>query len=158
MMEKDLLNELWMFIAQTSSTRETLLSHLKFGKKVSLLNYLVSNGFVVEVEGRLSIPVEVSIEWLSEAVIAGLNLNYIEQYISISPELKKSTMEMLLIKNFNKRQEPFEKVKNDKWVFLLNDVNVLVKKYKFDSEFELELDVLKRFKKVLETKIKNGER
>lgn len=157
-MEKDLLNELWMFIAQTSSTRETLLSHLKFGKKVSLLNYLVSNGFVVEVEGRLSIPVEVSIEWLSEAVIAGLNLNYIEQYISISPELKKSTMEMLLIKNFNKRQEPFEKVKNDKWVFLLNDVNVLVKKYKFDSEFELELDVLKRFKKVLETKIKNGER
>lgn len=158
MMEKDLLNELWMFIAQTSSTRETLLSHLKFGKKVSLLNYLLSNGFVVEVEGKLSIPVEVSIEWLSEAVIAGLNLNYIEQYISISPELKKSTMEMLLIKNFNKRQEPFEKVKNDKWVFLLNDVNVLVKKYKFDSEFELELDVLKRFKKVLETKIKNGER
>lgn len=158
MMEKDLLNELWMFIAQTSSTRETLLSHLKFGKKVSLLNYLVSNGFVIEVEGKLSIPVEVSIEWLSEAVIARLNLNYIEQYISISPELKKSTMEMLLIKNFNKRQEPFEKVKNDKWVFLLNDVNVLVKKYKFDSEFELELDVLKRFKKVLETKIKNGER
>lgn len=172
-MNKELLNDIWLLLAQNSclSLKDLHSSFVLSEDEVNRMLNLMKEKQIVqfkEEDFKYCIPLEYNDEQYFNALSLNINSSFIDKYVKITEENKKKVINKILFmpsknKLLNEEKEKLktlkhkkiENIKNQNWLFILDDLKKVQQIYSLKIDFSDELDLIQTMRKEFELKFRS---
>ena len=166
-MNKILINEIWLFIAKNPlKTIDEIREKLIIDDLTKILNILLEKKLIIREDQKFKLPNKYDEKQYLNALLININSSLLENYVKVESEDKNKVIKYFLTPKIEEKKQEIQK-KNKKdifeknWLFILNDLKKIKRKYENNPDLTEELEILKKIKAELELRFrlnfKNGK-